>query len=49
MNRVPREILEDLGNPTFLNSRELCDPLLSVETTAIGPELVSQGFSIREL
>ena len=47
LSAVPKEVLEVLGPCVFLKSRELDDPLLSVDTTGINNELESQGFSIR--
>jgi uncharacterized protein YcgL (UPF0745 family) len=47
LNAVPKQVLNGLGHCVFLKSRELDDPLLSVDTTGINGELVSQGFSVR--
>lgn len=47
LSAVPREVLQGLGYPVFMSSREMDDPLLSVDTTGINSELSSQGFSIR--
>jgi hypothetical protein len=45
---VPEEVLVECGDPVFLNTRDISDPLLGVDGTAIGSELTSQGFSIVE-
>ena len=47
LKAVPKEVLEGLGHCEFLKSRELDDPLLSVDTTGINSELARQGFSVR--
>ena len=44
---VPDEILTDLGQPEFLNTRDLSEPLLRPDAAEINSELVSQGFSVR--
>ncbi len=46
---VPREILDGLGPAEFLNTRDLTDPLLSIDTTQSKSELGSQGFSVCEM
>ena len=47
LNTVPHEVLAGLGAPEFLNSRELDDQLLSVNTTGIRLDLTAQGYAIR--
>ena len=44
---VPDEILTDLGQPEFLNTRDLSEPLLRPDVAEINCELESQGFSVR--
>jgi len=46
---VPREVLAGLGAPEFLSSRDLDDPLLSVNTAGIRLDLTAQGYAIREV
>ena len=45
---VPREILTDSGQPVFLSTRDLNDPLLRPDISEINSELASQGFSVRQ-
>ena len=45
---VPQEVLAALGHPIFLNTRNLDDPLLQVDTSDINSELSIQGYSVRE-
>jgi uncharacterized protein YcgL (UPF0745 family) len=47
LDTVPAEVLKDIGHPLFLNTRELCDPLLSVDTTLLQSQLSAQGFAVR--
>jgi uncharacterized protein YcgL (UPF0745 family) len=46
LGMVPQIVLEGLGHPVFLNTRDLDDPLLSVDTTGIDSELASNGFAV---
>jgi uncharacterized protein YcgL (UPF0745 family) len=46
---VPREALAGLGVPQFLSSRDLGDPLLSVNTAGVRLDLTAQGYAIREV
>jgi uncharacterized protein YcgL (UPF0745 family) len=43
---IPSETAAGLGRLTFLNTRNLDDPLLSVDASGINSELASQGFSV---
>jgi len=45
---VPDEILTDLGQPEFLTTRDLSEPLLRPDMAEINCELASQGFSVRQ-
>lgn len=47
LNTVPEEVLAGLGATEFLSSRELDDPLLSVNTTGIRLDLTAHGYAIR--
>lgn len=47
LNGVPGELLDQLGMPSFLNSRELCDPALSIDTTECQAQLARQGFAVQ--
>ena len=49
LDNVPREVLAGLGAPEFLNSRDLDDPFLSVNTAGIRLDLTAQGYAIREV
>jgi uncharacterized protein YcgL (UPF0745 family) len=44
---VPKELLARLGPPEFLNTRELNDPLLGIDSAVLNAELERQGFSVR--
>lgn len=48
LDRVPTEILQNLGHPVFLNTREICDPQLGIECSRLSGELERQGFSVSE-
>jgi uncharacterized protein YcgL (UPF0745 family) len=48
LDGVPRQTFSELGHPIFLSTRELDDPLLTVDTVGINAELAAQGFSVRE-
>jgi|SRR5579862_1347726 len=48
LGAVPEAILNGLGHPVFLTTRDLNEPLLRSDTAAINSELASQGFSVRE-
>jgi len=48
LGAVPSEILTDLGQPIFLTTRDLSDPLLRPDTAEINSDLASQGFSVRQ-
>ena len=43
---VPREVLSKLGDPIFLNTRNLQDTSLGVDGEGIMSELITQGFSV---
>ena len=45
---VPKEVLAALGHLIFLNTRNLDDPLLGVDTSGINSDLSIQGYSVRE-
>jgi len=45
---VPKAVLAALGYLIFLNTRNLEDPLLGVDTSAINSDLSIQGYSVRE-
>lgn len=45
---VPKAVLAALGRLIFLNTRDLDDPLLGVDTNDINSELSIQGYSVRE-
>jgi len=46
---VPQSLIEELGPPIFLKTRELCDPLLCIETDSLQQQLATRGFAVREL
>ena len=47
LNTVPKQVLVGLGSPQLLSSRELNDPMLSVNTTGISLDLTAQGYAVR--
>ena len=47
LDGVPQSVLQALGHPVFMSSRDLSDPLLSVDTTQISLDITNQGFSVR--
>ncbi len=47
LDTVPPEVLRETGHPVFMSTRELCDPLLSIDTTLLQSQLASQGFALR--
>lgn len=49
LDSVPCEVLSSLGVPVFFTTRDLSDPLLSVDTSRINEDLATRGFSLREL
>lgn len=46
LSAVPAEILEGLGPAVFLKTRDLADPLLSIDRIGFVTELANRGFSI---
>ena len=49
LTNVPSEVLAGLGVPQFLSSRNLDDPMLSVNTAGIRLDLTAQGYAIRNV
>lgn len=45
---VPEEVLAALGHLTFLNSRNIDNPSLGVDTSGINSDLSTQGYSVRK-
>jgi uncharacterized protein YcgL (UPF0745 family) len=45
---VPEEVLAALGHLTFLNTRNVDDPSLGVDTSGINSDLSTQGYSVRK-
>jgi uncharacterized protein YcgL (UPF0745 family) len=49
LETLPPEAVGGLGQLLFMKTRDLNDPLLSVDTTAINAELDRQGFSVHQV
>ena len=47
-DQVPHSVLGQLGRPVFLKTRDLSDSF-GFDTSQIDGDLVTQGFSIREI
>ena len=48
LDSIPRSALEGLGHLVFMSSRDLSDPLLSVDTTRVTLDISRQGFAVRQ-
>jgi uncharacterized protein YcgL (UPF0745 family) len=49
IEKVPQDVLAALGSVVFLNTRNVNDPLLNVDTIAINSDLSLQGYSVRDV
>ena len=47
LESVPKVVLNELGPLEFLNSRELSDSLLSVDTVSSQHQLGQRGFAVQ--
>jgi hypothetical protein len=48
INVVSSDVLQGLGHPVLLSTRELCDPQLSINTDRINLELATLGFCLHQ-